>query len=58
MVSCTGNEFYWIGETGIALGAFAAGQAPNVWTQVDAVLNLGAQEHPRYGETPSCIPVL
>ena len=43
----TGNGLYWIGGTGLALGALAAGKAPEVWSHVDAVLTLGAREHPR-----------
>ncbi|KAK9906569.1 hypothetical protein WJX75_004349 [Coccomyxa subellipsoidea] len=49
-VRCSGNGLYWIGETGIALGALAAGKASDVWSHVDAVLTLGTKEHPSMAE--------
>lgn len=41
----TGSGLYWIGSTGVALGAFEAGAPPFVWDTVDAVLNCGARQH-------------
>ncbi|CAE8679448.1 unnamed protein product [Polarella glacialis] len=36
----------FIGETGLAVGDFAAAAPPGVWAQFDAVLNCGGEEHP------------
>ncbi|BDA46503.1 Uncharacterized protein C3F10.06c at N-terminal half [Coccomyxa sp. Obi] len=43
---CTGNGLYWIGGTGIAVGSWGAGKAPDVWSHADAVLCLATHEHP------------
>lgn len=40
-----GAQVHFIGATGLALGAVAAGAPPGVWSRVDAVLNVGLWEH-------------
>lgn len=37
---------HYLGDTGLAVGAMAAGASPEVWSHVGAVLNVGLWEHP------------
>ncbi|KAK9818277.1 hypothetical protein WJX72_009958 [[Myrmecia] bisecta] len=44
-VRCSASGLYWIGDLGIALADCAAGDALQVWDEVDAVLDCGGVEH-------------
>lgn len=48
------GEVVWIGDTGIALGDFDAGNPQIALTHVDAILNCGLKEHYRYWILPFC----
>ena len=48
----TRNAMSWIGDTRIAIGDASAGRPPDVWSHVDAIVNLGQLEHPGMVSSP------
>ena len=51
--SMSNNIPCFVGSTGMALGSVATAEAPDVWSYVDAVLNVSLDQSTRHDAQPS-----